>query len=191
MTKLSPNNMKTAALIKNLCNRAKIFFEKELKEVALSDEDFERIKIHILISASDDDESCSAKFEALSGAAKVIANSITSFGISYSNSIQDALVDLSNRLEVEENKVRATKMQKAEVAIQFPQVRDWVLLYIKQCVQAAGGKPTDLWDNPMPDVSREVNGKGVMTWLNSPKHLYNTDGAIALMNAVLNRLDNT
>lgn len=190
MKTVGPNNMKTSTLIKNLCSRAKIFFEKELKENCISENDIEHVNIHISISASDDD-SASAQFVAFYGTTELVIHSINSFGISYSNSsIHEALVDLSTKLEFEENKVRASKMQKADVAIHFPQIRDWVLLYIKQCVRSGSGKPTDLWNNPMPDISREINGKGVMTWLNSPKHLYNTDGAIALMNAVLNRLDN-
>jgi hypothetical protein len=87
----------------------------------------------------------------------------------------------------------ATKKQKAELAIQYPEVRAWVLAHTKMMVGFQGGvSPMDLFDIPPPIVSKELfKSKQINNWLNSTKQLYNPDGAVALMHALLDRLDNT
>lgn len=84
-----------------------------------------------------------------------------------------------------------TKKQKAEMAIQYPEVRGWVLKYIRDATTTnIPYKPIDLCDGPdIPVISKEkVGSKEVNDWITNPKHLCNVDGAIALVNALLDRL---
>jgi hypothetical protein len=84
----------------------------------------------------------------------------------------------------------ATKKQKAELAIQFPEVRSWVLNHFYNRIEGTCPyKPTDLYFNPPPtSILDKSFGEEIYKWLNSPKHLYNTNGAIALMKALLDRV---
>ena len=83
-----------------------------------------------------------------------------------------------------------TKKQKAEFLLSSKEVRDWVIGHMKCRVQSHGNwVPTDLWEFSPPEYIKDLpNGKELFDWLTNPKQLYNGDWAIALMNALLDRV---
>ena len=82
-----------------------------------------------------------------------------------------------------------TKKQKAEFAITCPEIRDWVFNHLKSRVSSYNyWRPINLWKIAPPTSFANVTKSNTMQlndWLSNPKHLYNNDGAIALMNAFL------
>ena len=85
-----------------------------------------------------------------------------------------------------------TKTQKAEFILQSSEIRSWVLNHLKSRVESYGHWcPNDLFEvNPPTSFINmsSTNSKLVNDWLSGSKHLYNSDGAIALMKALLARL---
>lgn len=83
-----------------------------------------------------------------------------------------------------------TKKEKAELAISCPEIRAWVLGHMRCRVKSYGNwVPTDLFEFQPPENIKELpNGKKLFEWLSSTKHLYNADGCVMLMNALLDRI---
>ncbi len=81
----------------------------------------------------------------------------------------------------------ATKKEKAKIAVSCLEVRRWVIDHLLMKIECHGSvTPTDLWNSPVPiEICDKPYGKELFKWLNDPKHLYNADGAIELMKAVL------
>lgn len=87
-------------------------------------------------------------------------------------------------------KAMATKKKKAELAIQYPEIRALVLNYIREVTCSGFDKtnPINLFNGSYSGILNQVSGKEVFEWMKNEIHLYNVEGAIALINALLDRI---
>lgn len=79
----------------------------------------------------------------------------------------------------------STKKQKAALAIQFPEVRDWLILHIEIYGRC---QPLNIFNNSLPQIEDKLFGKEIFEWLNTEKHLFNFKGAFELISLMFERM---